>query len=78
MVEIGDDAFLNALIEMGVDTDGDGQISTLEAEEITSLNVSRNGISDMSGLDAFINLERLICFENNLTSLDISKNTALE
>jgi hypothetical protein len=55
-VDIPDDAFLNALIERGVDTNGDGEICPCEAEAITSLDVSNRNISDMTGIDAFINL----------------------
>jgi Leucine-rich repeat (LRR) protein len=31
----------------------------------------------MTGIEAFINLERLLCWKNQLTSLDVSQNTAL-
>ena len=38
-IKITDDNFLNALNELGIDTDGDGQISTPE-ETVTFLDVS--------------------------------------
>jgi hypothetical protein len=87
-VKIPDDAFLNALIEAGVDTDGDGEISPAEAEAITYLDVNGehiiNGsyidvgdISDLTGIKACLNLDTLICSYNKITSLDISNNTAL-
>jgi hypothetical protein len=38
-VTITDNNFLNALIEQGVDKNGDGIISTDEAAAITSLNI---------------------------------------
>jgi len=72
-----DDNFLNALIELGIDTDGDGSISSAEAKSITFLDVSSDSISDMTGIEAFINLNTLFCFGNQLTSLDVSKNTQL-
>lgn len=71
-VTIPDDNFLNALIELGVDTDGDGVISPAEAEVIISLDVSEKGISDMTGIEAFVNLDTLCCYLNPLTSLDAS------
>ena len=77
LVNILDDAFLNALIELGVDTNGDGIISPAEAEVVRSLDVSEHSISDMSGIEAFVNIEYLDCWDNNLTSLDVSNNTAL-
>ena len=38
-VNFPDDAFLNALIEEGVDKNGDGKISHAEAEVVRSLDV---------------------------------------
>jgi Leucine-rich repeat (LRR) protein len=76
-VNIPDEAFLNALIDLGIDANGDGAISPSEAEEIPHIDVSDRGISDMTGIEAFINLERLLCWKNQLTSLDVSQNTAL-
>ncbi len=76
-INIPDEAFLNALIDLGIDTNGDGAISPSEAEEIPHIDVSDRGISDMTGIEAFINLERLICWKNKLTGLDVSQNTAL-
>jgi len=72
-VNIADDSFLAALIEKGVDTDGDGKISPEEAEVIISLDVSEKSISDLTGIEAFINLDTLDCSFNQLTSLDVSK-----
>ena len=69
LVNITDDRFLNALIENGVDANVDGIISPAEAEAITLLDVSLDSISDMTGIEAFVNLENLDCRENNLTSL---------
>ena len=70
--------FLNALIELGIDTNGDGIISHAEAELILSLDVSEESISDMTGIEAFVNLSFLNCGGSQLISLDVSNNTALE
>ncbi len=77
-VDIPDDNFLAALIELGVDKNGDGEIFPCEAEEINSLDVSEKEIADMSGIEAFINLDSLNCRQNAIRSLDLSKNTALK
>lgn len=77
LINITDANFLNALIALGADTDGDGKISSTEAETITSLNVSKDSISDMTGLELFVNLESLDCGYNQITKLDVSKNFAL-
>ena len=61
-VNIPDVNFKIALIEEGVDTDEDGEISYTEAESITSyLEVNSRGISIMTGIEAFVNLQSLSC-----------------
>ncbi|MBA7524899.1 hypothetical protein ES705_17044 [subsurface metagenome] len=77
-VTIPDDNFLNALIERGVDSNGDGIITTLEAYKITQLLVPGESISDLTGIEAFVNLDGLDCSNNQLTTLDVSNNTALK
>ena len=76
-VNIPDDAFLNALIEEGVDTNGDGIISHAEAEAVISLDVYGENISDLTGIELFVNLVALFCGGNQLSSLNVSNNTAL-
>lgn len=76
-VNIPDANFLAALIEEGVDTNEDGQISYAEAEAINSLNVSGKSISDITGIEAFVNIEYLDCSSNHLDSLDMSGNASL-
>jgi len=77
-INIPDNNFLNALIDLGVDTNGDGKISPAEAKLITSLEVFEKNISDLTGIEEFINLDTLICWGNKLTSLNVSNNTALK
>jgi hypothetical protein len=82
IIEIPDNNFLNALIELGVDTNRDGIISSSEAEAITYLDVSGTydipgEIQKIQGLEAFINLDTLICSYNQISTLNISNNTAL-
>ena len=76
-INIKDDNFLNALIGRGVDKNNDGIISPTEAEGVTFLNVCSCNISDLKGIEAFVNLDTLDCSTNQLTSLDVSNNTAL-
>ena len=77
-VKIPDDNFLNALIESGIDTDEDGKISYSEAESVISLDISGDSISEMTGIEKFINLDTLMCYSNQLTTLNLSYNINLE
>lgn len=57
------------------DEDGDGY---LVVSEIKSLDLADKGISDLKGIDYFTDLQEMICSNNNLSSLDLRKNTALK
>ena len=46
--------------------------------KITSLDVYSKGIKNMTGLEYFTELTQLSCNDNQLTSLDVSQNTALK
>ena len=59
------------------DTDKDGEISAEEAETVTKISVSYASIFSLGGIEYFNNLTELDCSHNHLTSLDMSKNTAL-
>ena len=77
VVQISDNNFLTLLIKQGVDKDGDGKISYSEAAAIKSIKVSDKYISDLAGIESFINLDTLICSINTISTLDISKLTSL-
>jgi len=76
-VHIPDKAFLGALSASGVDTNGDGVISYQEAEATEALLIPPSGISDLAGIEAFINLDSLIITLNPLSGIDLSANSAL-
>jgi Leucine-rich repeat (LRR) protein len=62
-----------------IDLNNDGEISCAEAAStVVPISVSDKGISDLTGIEAFTSITRLICVRNNLTSLDVSKNTSLK
>jgi len=60
-VFIPDANFKAILIEEGVDTDNNGEISVAEAQAETDLHISAflTPVADITGLEAFVNLERL-------------------
>lgn len=72
IINIPDQNFLNALLHIGADRNGDAKISVDEAELITFMDVSDKMISDLTGIEHFTNLDTLYCFWNNLPSLNIS------
>lgn len=61
-----------------LDTDGDGSLSEEEINAVTEINVSSSNISNLDGIEFFTALTYLNCNNNQLTSLDLSKNTALK
>ena len=77
IVNIPDANFKNALIDEGVDTNNDGEIQVSEAEAVISLNVWFKNISSMEGIQSFINIETLICSNNQIAFLDLSQNLNL-
>jgi uncharacterized repeat protein (TIGR01451 family) len=80
MVNIPDANFKAALLSnyIVIDTNGDGEIQVSEATAYHySLDVSWKNISDLTGIEEFINLTSLDCYNNQLTSLDLSNNTSL-
>ncbi|HLW31532.1 MAG TPA: T9SS type A sorting domain-containing protein [Aequorivita sp.] len=78
VVNIPDINFKNALIEAGVDTNGDGEIQVSEAEAVINLNISFKDIQSMEGIQSFINLQVLHCSNNQLSSLNMSHNLNLQ
>lgn len=78
MFQIIDPNFEKALIEEGFDDSLDGQILKETVLSITELDVSSSGISNLVGIEYFVNLVKLNCNNNNLTILDLGKNKALE
>ena len=77
---IPDPKFEQKLISLGIDKDGvvNRQMLTANTKGITDLNVSFSNISDLTGIEAFIDLGKLYCNSNQLANLDVSRNTALK
>jgi hypothetical protein len=72
------DATFRQYISENCDKDSDGILANAEIAASTSIVVSEKGISDLTGIAYFTALETLKCDSNNLTSLDVSKNTELK
>ncbi|TDW50035.1 putative secreted protein (Por secretion system target) [Flavobacterium sp. 270] len=77
--EISDSNFEQKLINLGIDTDGlNGKITTANISSITSLDLSNSNIKDLTGIENFTALNILDCSNNQLTTLDLSKNSNLQ
>ena len=74
---IPDQNFEQALIDLGYDNVIDGQVLTSNIDTITVLDVSGGVISDLTGIEDFTALTNLSCWNNQLTSLDVSGCNAL-
>ncbi len=62
----------------GINTNSDSEIQVSEAEAYTGvMNCEVQNIADLTGIEAFTNLTGLYCYNNLLTNLDLSSNTAL-
>lgn len=78
IVNIPNANFKAKLIELGKDTNADGQIQLAEALAVTSLGLSDASISDITGIEAFTNLQSLYCNNNQLTALNLQGLTNLQ
>lgn len=60
------------------DTDNDGFLSQEEAVAVTEINVPNMKIASLAGIEIFTGLKRLVCNNNELTTLFVAYNPALE
>jgi len=78
LTSIPDANFEQALINLGLDNVIDGGVLTASIDTVTRLGLESANISDLTGIEDFVALIYLFCGSNQLTSLDVSQNTALE
>ena len=79
------DPRFNAFLLQTCDMNGDGKLKQDDViawnETRTAANASwwciRMNIQSLEGIEHFVALKELFCYDNQLTSLDLSKNTAL-
>ncbi|WP_396146656.1 T9SS type A sorting domain-containing protein [Flavobacterium sp.] len=77
VVNIPDVNFKNKLIDLGYDTNSDGNIQQSEALSVYGLSISNSNISDLTGIQSFTNLTSMDCSYNQLTQLNVSGLTQL-
>ena len=59
------------------DKNGDGKLNESEITAVTEIDCSGKNISSLKGIECFTALTSLQCYGNQLTALDVSRNTAL-
>ena len=66
-------------VSINCDTDGNGVLSDSEIASVDYIDFDYTGlsVSNLKGIEHFSALSYLICWNNNLTSLDVSANKAL-
>ncbi|MFL0354521.1 immunoglobulin domain-containing protein [Xanthomarina sp. GH4-25] len=89
-IAIPDTNFEQALIDLGFDTNGlNGNILEANALAVIELYINNpvnnvnlpnvnSTITDLTGIEGFTNLTRLVATDNSLTSINVTQNTALE
>lgn len=81
ILNIPDTNFKTALLNHTnpvIDVNGDNEIQYSEAFFTEKINANYKDISDLTGVQAFVNLEELSVSGNNLSVLDVSQNILLE
>ena len=76
-VAIYDNNFERKLIELKYDDIIDGYVSKDGIKYCRELDLSKLGLFDLKGIEAFDSLRKLNGSHNQLTSMDLSKNTKL-
>lgn len=71
------DAALKSYLVNNYDDDGDEEISIAEADNITMINCSGKGVTDLTGVEACTNLVTLNCSNNTITTIKLPSLTAL-
>ena len=71
-----DETFRN-LVSADFDKNSDGFLSAAEIGAVTDIRCRWRCIASLKGIEYFTSLQTLDCYSNQLTSLDLSANTAL-
>ena len=69
---IADSNFEQALVDLDIDDVVDGEVRNDRIDDVTSLVVDDKGITNLSGIEGFVQLENLSARNNNLSTVDVS------
>ena len=72
------DEIFREYIASRLDTDKDGKLSAGEIESVDDINLTSKGVSNIKGIEFFTKVTGLSCANSYVTSVDLSRNTALQ
>ena len=72
------DAIFRQYVSDNFDKNKDGVLSEEEIAKVENINVFERGVTSLDGIEVFYALESLDCEKNQLSELDVSKNTVLK
>ena len=72
------DAKFRSFVKENLDKNNDGILDAGEIAAVKMIEANNMGIKSLEGVGFFTALETLKCWDNELTGLDLSKNTALK
>ena len=72
------DETFREIVKTKFNTNGDDALSQEELVAVKEINVENKGITNLKGVELFTELKRLYCNQNQLKTLDLSKNINLE
>ena len=75
---VPDDNFEQELINQGYDNVLDDNVLTANINMITHIHLAQDSILDLTGIEDFDSLATLLCYNNLLTTLNLTNNTILE
>lgn len=79
ITEIPDEDFEQALIDANLDSGMiNGEVPTANISGVEVLDLTGRNISNLQGIEDFVSLRQLEANNNNLTSINLNSNTALE
>ena len=72
------DAKFRSFVKENLDKNKDDILDAMEIAAVKMIEANNMGIKSLEGVGFFTALETLKCWDNELTGLDLSKNTALK
>ena len=72
-----DDNFRN-YVSSRFDTDSNSKLSQTEINEVAEISVGEKNITSLKGIEYFVKVNKILCYKNNIKTLDTSANISLE